>query len=158
RWRIKNFPNLRQRGRRTAYYGRTALRARGFWAVNNILDSALAYRRRGFSVIPIKPKGKKPYVNWEPYQNAAPAEELIKHWFDSWPSANVAIVTGAVSDAVVIDIDSNEAKDKIKSLLPHYDLTKVPRVRTGRGGYHLFFKHPGVNVPTRAGVLPKTDI
>ena len=124
----------------------------------NNLDSAIAYRRRGLSIIPIKPKDKKPYVTWEPYQNEPPSEAVIRHWFTSWPDANVAIVTGAVSDAIVIDLDSAEAKEKIKSLVPNYDLAAVPRVRTGRGGYHLFFKHPGCAVQTRAGVLPKTDV
>ncbi len=58
----------------------------------------------------------------------------------------------------MIDLDSDGAKEKIKALVPDYDLSAVPRVRTGRGGYHLFFKHPGGSVQTRAGVLPKTDI
>jgi hypothetical protein len=58
----------------------------------------------------------------------------------------------------VIDLDSAEAKDKIKTIVPEYDLSVVPRVRTGRGGYHLFFKHPGGTVQTRVGVLPKTDV
>lgn len=43
-------------------------------------------------------------------------------------------MTGAISDAVVIDLDSAEAKEKIKALVPDYDLAAVPRVRTGRGG------------------------
>ena len=123
-----------------------------------ILDDAIAYRRRGFSPIPIKPKDKKPLIQWEPFQKQPASEATIKHWFESWPNANVGIVTGAVSDAVVIDLDSAEAKEKIKALVPNYELSTVPRVRTGRGGYHLFFKHPGVNVQTRVGVLPKTDI
>ncbi len=123
-----------------------------------ILDEALAYRRKGFSVIPIKPKDKKPLISWESYQKEPPAEAMIRHWFESWPTANVGIVTGAVSDAVVIDLDSAEAKEKIKALVPNYDLGAVPRVRTGRGGYHLFFKHPGGSIQTRAGILPKTDV
>lgn len=123
-----------------------------------ILDDAIIYRRRGFSVIPIKPKDKRPLIQWEIYQTEPASEQTIKHWFTSWPNANLALVTGAVSDVVVIDLDSAEAKEKIKALIPNYDLSAVPRVRTGRGGYHLFFKHPGVSVQTRVGILPKTDI
>src|SRR2546426_439519 len=111
--------------------------------MNSVLDSAINYRRRGLSVIPIKTKDKKPLIAWESYQKEPASEETIKHWFESWPNANVAIVTGAVSDVVVIDLDSAEAKEKIKALVPNYELSTVPRVRTGRGGYHLFFKHPG---------------
>src|SRR5215831_10259540 len=127
-------------------------------ASHSIIEAAINYRRRGFSVIPIIAKDKKPMVQWEPYQKELASEGTINHWFISWPNANVAIVTGAISDCVVIDLDTAEAKDEIKALVPDDDLSAVPRVRTGRGGYHLFFKHPGVNIQTRAGVLPKTDV
>src|SRR5688572_32550814 len=83
---------------------------------------------------------------------------MLNHWFTTWPDANVGLITGAVSDCVVVDLDSDEAKERIKALLPNFDLSAVPRVRTGRGGCHLFFKHPGGTVQTRAGILPKTDI
>jgi Bifunctional DNA primase/polymerase, N-terminal len=122
------------------------------------LAAAINYRRRGFSVIPIKAADKRPMVQWEKYQKEPASEETVERWFTSWPDANVAIVTGAISDCVVIDLDSVEAKDKIKSLIPNDDLAAVPRVRTGRGGYHLFFKHPGGTIQTRAGILPKTDV
>jgi hypothetical protein len=126
--------------------------------MSGILDSAISYRRRGLSVIPIRAKNKKPLIAWESYQKEPASEPTINEWFTKWPDANIAIVTGAVSDAIVIDLDSAEAKDKIKAIVPDYDFSAVPRVRTGRGGLHLFFKHPGVSVQTRAGVMEKTDI
>jgi len=124
--------------------------------MSTILDNAIAYRRRGFSVIPIKPD-KKPYVEWVPFQKEPAPEATIKFWFERWPSANIGLVTGVVSDAVVIDLDSTEATEKIKSLLANYDLKTVPRVRTGRG-YHLFFKHPGGTIQNRTDVLPNVDV
>jgi len=30
------------------------------------LQTAIDYRRRGFSVIPIKPRDKRPLISWEP--------------------------------------------------------------------------------------------
>ena len=121
------------------------------------LQEALAYRRRGFSVIPIKPKDKKPLIAWEAYQKEPAEEATIKHWFESWPTANIGLVTGAVSDCIVVDLDSEDAKNKLKSLLGDYDHSAVPRSRTGKG-WQLFFKHPGVSIPNRAGVLPNVDI
>src|SRR5437762_13142169 len=106
-----------------------------------MLHGAIDYRRLGFSVIPIKPKDKKPLIAWEPYQKEHAPEETIRFWFDNWPNANVGIVTGAVSDCVVIDLDSIEAKNKLKTLLGDYDLEVVPRMRTGNC-WNLFFKHP----------------
>jgi Bifunctional DNA primase/polymerase, N-terminal/AAA domain/Primase C terminal 1 (PriCT-1) len=125
--------------------------------VSRTFETAIAYRRADFSVIPIKPMEKKPLVAWEPYQKEPAPEETIKFWFSNWPDANLAIVTGAVSDCVVIDLDSEEAKEKFKSLL-RSDLSEVPRSRTGKG-WQLFFKHPGVNVQNgvRVARIPGLD-
>jgi hypothetical protein len=62
--------------------------------MNRLLQTAIAYRRAGFSVIPIKPRDKKPLVTWEPFQKEPASEETIKFWFEQWPDANLAIVTG----------------------------------------------------------------
>ena len=121
------------------------------------LDVAIEYRRRGLSVIPIRAKDKSPLVAWEPFQKEPASEETIKHWFTSWPTANVGMVTGSVSDCVVVDLDSQGARDRLKLLLGDYDLSSVPRSRTGKG-WQLFFKHLAVDVRNRAGVLPQVDI
>ena len=39
-----------------------------------MIESALWYRRKGFSVIPCK-KDKRPLIKWEPYQLTKPTEE-----------------------------------------------------------------------------------
>jgi len=63
---------------------------------NNILNAALNYSKKGFSVIPIKPD-KTPYLKWEKYQREKAGPDLIREWWDKWPDANVGIVTGAIS-------------------------------------------------------------
>jgi AAA domain/Bifunctional DNA primase/polymerase, N-terminal/Primase C terminal 1 (PriCT-1) len=83
--------------------------------------------------------------------------EEIKRWWSKWADANVGIVTGAVSGLVVIDLDSVEAKERLKTLVPDFNLAVVPRSRTGKG-WQLFFKHPGVNIANRAGVIPGLDV
>ena len=123
----------------------------------NPLDAALGYSQRGFSIIPIKPRDKKPLIPWKPYQNRRATEKEIEAWWDKWPNANVGIVTGVVSGLVVIDLDTQKAKDNLKALLPDYDLTSVPRSRTGNG-WHLFFKHPGEPIQHRAGVIAGLDV
>jgi hypothetical protein len=121
------------------------------------LDVAIEYRRRGLSVIPIKPKDKHPMVAWAPFQKEHASEAMIEQWFTSWPTANLGMVTGSVSDCIVIDLDSQAARDRLNSLLGDYDLSSVPRSRTGKG-WQLFFKHPKVNVLNRAKVLPDMDV
>ena len=120
-------------------------------------EAAMDYRRRGFSIIPIKPRDKRPLIPWESYQNGPPTEKQIQDWFTERPDANVGVVTGAVSDCVVIDLDSDEARVKLKEMLVGFELSAVPRSHTGKG-WQLFFKHPGVSIPNRAGVIPGLDV
>ena len=57
----------------------------------------------------------------------------------------------------MVDLDTENAKEELKSFLGDYDLAAVPRSRTGKG-WQLFFKHPGMSVPNRTGVIPNMDI
>jgi len=125
--------------------------------MSDLLTAALSYQRQGFSVISIQPREKKPLVHWEPYQKQRTTEEEIKVWWSKWPDANVGIVTGAISSLVVIDLDTLDAKNKLKETVSDFDFTTVPRSRTGKG-WQLFFKHPGVPIPNRAGIIPGLDV
>jgi archaellum biogenesis ATPase FlaH len=125
--------------------------------MSELLKAAREYHKRGFSVIPIQPREKKPLITWEQYQTRKATLDEIQAWWTKWPDANVGIVAGTISGLVVIDLDTIEAKDRLKELLPDYDLQAVPRSRTGKG-WQLFFKHPGVILPNRAGVIPGLDV
>jgi len=57
-----------------------------------IIDAALEYLDRGFSVIPVKRTDKRPYVRWEEFQHRLPTADEIEHWWSSRPDANVAII------------------------------------------------------------------
>jgi len=83
----------------------------------NFLKEALSYCKRGYSVIPIKPKGKKPLVEWTEYQTRIATEKKMKKWWKKWPDANVGIVTGNISGLVVIDCDS---KGAVKRFMKDY--------------------------------------
>lgn len=121
------------------------------------LTAALTYLDRGFSVVPIQPREKKPLVPWEQSQTRRATEDEINTWWSKWPDANVGIVTGAISGLVVIDLDTPEAKDKLKELFSSFDFSAAPRSRTGKG-WQLFFRHSGVTIPNRAGILPGLDV
>jgi hypothetical protein len=125
--------------------------------MNNLLTAALAYVKQVLSVIPVQAGEKKSLIAWEPYQSRRAREEEIRAWWAKWPQANIGIVTGAVSGLAVIDLDTVDAKDKLKELVQGFDLLSVPRSRTGKG-WQLFFKHPGITIPNRAGVLPGLDV
>lgn len=115
-----------------------------------LLEYALGYLDRGWSVVPIQPRGKKPLVAWQEYTTRKPKISEIKYWWSRWPDANIAIVTGKISDIVVVDVDTNRGGT------PHalFDASPTGLIsKTGSGGYHLFYKYPAQtnHVPNRVG-------
>lgn len=121
----------------------------------NLLQAALAYTERGFSVIPIRPD-KKPFIKWVSCQTKKATPEEIKSWFTKWPSAMIGICTGEISGVLVIDCDNEEAYQKIQELLPDSFITciaKTPR------GYHLYLIYPkGQRIGNAAGIIPGVDV
>jgi hypothetical protein len=122
-----------------------------------LLAAALDYARRGFSVIPLRARSKKPALpSWKEYQSRRATEDEIRAWWHSSPQANVGVVTGAISGIVVLDIDGEEGIKSL-ALLPESQLLKTPTVKTGKG-CHAYFRHPGGSVRNFARKLPGLDL
>lgn len=128
--------------------------------IAEIGQAALAYAARGWSVVPAEPRGKRPIVAWQEFQQRIASAEEIAAWFRHWPRANVAIVTGAVSRLVVLDIDSrHEGSASLEQLaLAHGPLPRTQEALTGGGGRHLYFTHPGGTVRNRVGLAAGIDL
>lgn len=113
------------------------------------LDAALECWEKGWSIIPIRPGHKRPAIRWIEYQDRQPTEQEIIQWWEEWPDADIAIVTGAVSGLVIVDCDNPDA------LHAAFDagMRSPIRVKTKRG-HHLYFEHPrdGIRRGPRAGV------
>jgi hypothetical protein len=122
--------------------------------------AALAYLARGWSVIPVEPRGKRPLVPWRRLQTRAASPAQIGFWFERWPDANVAIVTGRLSGLVVVDIDPRHGGDRSLGAFEaeHGRLPATVESLTGGGGRHLYFAHPGTRTPNRVNVLPGIDV
>lgn len=117
-----------------------------------ILKNALHYLSLGWSVIPVR--NKEPLIlSWKGYQQKQATREEIQKWWIKWPNANIAVVTGAVSGVVVIDVDDAAGEHAIKSYIKESTLTATTR----RGGKHYYFKHPGTEVPNAVRFLPGVD-
>uniref|UniRef100_A0A6M3L2B7 Putative bifunctional DNA primase/polymerase n=1 Tax=viral metagenome TaxID=1070528 RepID=A0A6M3L2B7_9ZZZZ len=120
-----------------------------------MLNYALEYYLKGYSIIPIKPD-KHPYIKeWLPYQKTTPDKEQITKWWTRWPSANIAVVCGKLSGVMVIDIDTQEAKESIDEFLP--DSLDIPTTRTPNNGWHLYFRFKE-GLSNKSGALPGVDI
>ncbi len=124
------------------------------------LHAALAYAKAGWSVVPMVPKGKQPLLPWLEFQERRAAAAEIRDWFRRWPEANIAVVTGAISGIVVLDIDPRHGGEASLDLLSD-DVGPIPstvEALTGGGGRHLYFAHPGPPLRNRAGLRPGLDL
>lgn len=125
-----------------------------------VRDAALGFVARGWSVVAGEPRGKRPLLPWLEFQRrrATPAE--IDRWFGRWPRANVAIVTGALSGLVVLDVDPRHggAESLAQLEIDHGPLARTVEATTGGGGRHLYFEHPGGQVSNRAALAPGLDL
>lgn len=106
--------------------------------VNALKQAAHAYFNRGFSVIPIRAKSKKPLIKWESFQKVKADQSQIEQWWAKTPKANIGIVTGEISGLAVIDVDP-EGKAKLNELLPGDFQT--PTAKSPRGGWHLYCQY-----------------
>lgn len=122
------------------------------------LDAALAYAALGWPVFPVhawvdgkctcgkeceKP-AKHPQTR-NGFKDATTDERRIRAWWSRRPSANVGVSTGAASGLAVLDIDPDHGGDESLAALlaEHGDLPETLVARTGGGGRHLYFRHPG---------------
>jgi len=116
---------------------------------NSILDAALKYAAKGWSVIPIS-KTKEPLIKWkDASREYLTNPDNIREWWSKFPAANVAIVTGSRSGGLVvidIDIDDDKGINGEKSLKEWcddncvFEIESDASVYTGRGGRHLYFQ------------------
>lgn len=123
-------------------------------------EAALAYLALGWSVIPLRPGTKRPIAGWLDFQQRLPTRSEIAAWFRDFPSANVAIVTGALSALVVLDVDAGHggAESLARLEADHVRLPPTMEAITGSGGRHLYFTHPGGILHNRAGFEPGLDL
>jgi len=119
------------------------------------LKAALKYQQMGFSVIPVKPDKKPCLMTWAEYQKNKPTEDTIKKWWNTWPDANPAIVTGEISNIMVVDVDSDQGLDELNKLIP--ETLATPIAKTPGGGWHYYFAYRN-GLPNKARVFSDCDI
>jgi hypothetical protein len=130
------------------------------------LSAALAYARHGIPVLPVHTvvggtcscgrsgcdrPGKHPRLR-HGLTEATIDPLRLEMWWARWPDANIGLRTGIVMD--VADIDSTEGWHGLRHLL-HGVMPVGPRVRTGGGGWHVWFQPTGYG--NRVRLLPGLD-
>lgn len=130
--------------------------------MHSIFNIATAYAERGWAVFPCR--GKEP-LTLHGFKDASHDPEQIRKWWSVPPRpparCDVAIATGAVSGIIVLDIDVKngglESLEHLKKEFGH-DAFYTYTVKTGGGGYHFYFKHPGYHIGNRVGIRPGVDL
>ena len=124
----------------------------------SLIERAHRLLSLGLSVIPVPRAGsgvnargepldgKTPVLCWKPFQSRLPTFDELVAWFDT-EALNLAVITGAVSSVVVVDVDDRDAWDWVVHRLPNTPWqTETPR------GMHLYFRHPSFHVSNRARI------
>lgn len=123
-----------------------------------IIDVVNEYVDLGWSVLPVKPDEKRPYMtNWLQYTRTRASKQTVANWFNGLSNAGVGVVTGKVSNMVVLDVES-DCPYSIEDLLRRYPTQMYSR--TGSGGYHLFYQYPTnvTRVANRVGIFERADL
>lgn len=100
---------------------------------------------RGWNVIPVKADKRPAIPSWKQFQRRRISVAEIREWARKLRPKAWAVVTGAISDIIVLDFDGSPGNETLKRL------GLSPHVRTGSGGYHIYFEHPGFPIPTVSG-------
>jgi hypothetical protein len=110
------------------------------------------YRKKGWSVIPIRPSDKAPLIPWKKYQTRPPTKGEIQQWLESYEQCNWAKITGQASNTIVLDCDTAQAV----KFAQEQGLPSTPSVKTGRG-VHYHFKYQ-LGIPSKQGLFRHIDL
>ena len=122
----------------------------------NLVNYAISYAKKGFSVIPIG-LSKKPLIKFAD-QQPLKISEIEKVW-NKYPYANIALKTDKF---FVIDVDRHGETDGLESIkdLNHDEWFKNTLIeKTAHNGYHFFFQKPvNEEIQQNIGFLPGVDL
>jgi len=123
------------------------------------LNSALTLSVQGWRLFPCTPNSKIPLKGWTDWESRATddPDEITKIWSET-PHANIGLATGP-SGLVVLDFDAAKSPQEasgIENFRRTYQDRKLPgtyTVRTGSGGWHLYYGGAGLELRNSAGKL-----
>lgn len=110
-----------------------------------MINSALAYAKKGWHIFPCQPGLKIPFPGTNGCLEASNDEDMIRAWWTRWPNANIALACGEKSGVYVIDIDMHKSDSSgFDSVSDLGDLRTLTLAQiTPRKGLHALFKCDG---------------
>lgn len=105
-----------------------------------VSEQAAEYVDSGWSVLPVRPEEKRPFMtNWLQYTKTRAPKAMVESWFTNLAGAGVGVVTGKISNMVVLDVE-HDCPFPIEDLLRKYPTQMI--AKSGGGGWHLFYQYP----------------
>jgi hypothetical protein len=109
----------------------------------DLTNQAIQYLvERHWPMLPSIGKQKRPCVGWKEFQEHLPTADQLRQWGRKFRPDRWGVVTGRLACNVVADFDG----EKGIALMQKWGIN--PHLRTGSGGFHSYFQHPGWRVPT----------
>jgi hypothetical protein len=106
---------------------------------STLLDFALGYYARGWTVLPVSITKNPAIRTWKKYQQERPQEQDVRDWFTSPGVEGIAIILGTASDGLHCR-DFDAAAAYYRWAADHPDLARsLPTSQTGRGN-NVFFR------------------
>jgi hypothetical protein len=115
-----------------------------YMKVFSMILKCLQYNTMGWPLFPCLssgPKAKAPLTD-HGFKDASTDWKQIERWYNRYPDCAWGCATS--SERAVLDVDPRNGGSESLALLiaEHGPLPPTPRVRTGSGGYHYYFRCP----------------
>jgi hypothetical protein len=123
-----------------------------------LVDAALAIAAKG---IPVFPCGAtKAPLTRNGFKDATTDADTLRRLFSNAAAKMIGMPTGAITGIVVIDVDVKENRQGTDWLYAQKErLVQTRTNRTGSGGLHLIFEHPGKPVKNQNDkIAPGIDV
>jgi len=90
-------------------------------------------------------------------QDASCDPDVVAEWWEEYPDSNIGLSTDNLF-VVDLDVKDNGVKNFARLVQRNGGISPTVSARSGSGGVHLLFKHPGFEQRNRAAVIPGVDI
>lgn len=137
--------------------------------INPLFNAALSYAQRGWHIFPVHSivngqctcggrencnPGKHP-MTLNGFKDATTDPDVIRHWWMSFPYANIGIRTGEISNLLVVDCDGQDA---ILNYTRRFSAgVSNCMAFTGGGGSHVYFQSVE-GISSFSGLITNVDI
>lgn len=119
-----------------------------------LIEAALGYARRGRRVFPLA--GKVPRTR-RGLHDATTDADVIRQWWENWPTAGIGLPMG--DGLIALDVDGDDGRASLAQLVEeHGPLPDTLANETSRGAHLIFRVAADRQIRNRAGVQPGLDV